>query len=416
MKNEKIMSKDFMRVFIMALMVNLTFFFLNATMPLYSRILTGVSDYVGAMSGAYTIGALISRPFGGMLVPRWGNRKSCAIGLAGVCICFLVYPFCMAIYPLIGIRFVHGFAFGIYSTAFGAVMAEVLPESKLVQGVSYFNLTSTIASALGPGIALYIVGAEYTRFKPLFVISLVLSVIGLLSAATIRIEKDGFLLKKSSSKPEKAAAEDLIKKEETASEEIEKPRTFCGIETSLFIPSVTNFFANIAQTAVMSFLAIFAADNNIENVGLFFTISAISVFSTKFLVNGIIDKKGTKVVIYPAFIVYTLCFIAIALTRKALPLFIIGAVYGACQGAIFPTVNALFFQVSAPNHRAMASSMYYTSLDVGLAIGAFGLNAIALALNENYTYIYFVGAATVILTFLSYMVCVRAAKKRGITV
>jgi MFS family permease len=62
---------------------------------------------------------------------------------------------------IIFIRILHGIGFGIHSTTSGAVIADIVPKSRLGEGLGYFGIYNTIAVATRrPGIALALSSAE----------------------------------------------------------------------------------------------------------------------------------------------------------------------------------------------------------------------------------------------------------------
>ena len=388
-----------MLAFIAGLASSTIFFFLNATMPLYSQVLTGTALYTGFMPGAFSIAALISRPCSSFITGKKGLVFTLTLGASIACASFVVYPLCGTIYPLIAIRFIHGFGFGLFTTSVGAIVANVLPPSRLMQGIGIFNLASTLASAIGPGIALSIIGDSYSNFKPLFAVCLATGILGVVSSALISCDR----------KARKAQAGRQPDQEpETSAETPEAPddtKRILGVEISLICPGITNFLLHFGQTAITAFLAIYAIERGFGNVGLFFTITAVFVFVIRFAVGGIIDSKGSKVVMVPAFVAYIVCFLIIAFLRSYKALMVVALVYGCAQGIVNPTMYAFCFRMSKPESRAVASAVYYTAIDLGTTAAGFVHNAIAM--KSDYTAVYIFAAFLSVLAFGGYMICER---------
>ena len=68
------------------------------------------------------------------------------------------------------IRFIHGIAFGFSSTATGTISSRIIPENRKGEGIGYYGLSVTLASAIGPFIGL--VFNNHLGFKSIFAISL----------------------------------------------------------------------------------------------------------------------------------------------------------------------------------------------------------------------------------------------------
>lgn len=404
MKNkDRILSRDFVLAFLAGLISSTIFFFLNATMPLYSQVLTGSALYTGFMPGAFSMAALLSRPCTNFFTRRKGLVFTLTMGASITLVSFIFYPLATTIYPLIVIRFLHGFGFGLFTTCVGAIVALVLPSSRLMQGIGIFNLAATLASAVGPGIALSIIGDNHSNFKPLFAICLSIAIVGVIASALISFER------KAKKQQKDAQAEQTP--EETAQLPVipDDTRRILGIETTLVVPTITNFLLHFGQSAITAFLALYAIERGFGNVGLFFTITAVFVFVIRFAAGGIMDSRGSKILMIPAFAVYVCCFVAIGLLRSYTLLLIVAVVYGAAQGIINPTMYALCFKLSKPESRAVASAAYYTAIDLGTTAAGFVHNAIAM--RSDYTAVYIFAAFLSILAFIGYLLCERTLAK-----
>ncbi len=85
-----------------------------------------------------------------------------------------MYGITTSVILLLAIRALNGLGFGMHSTSGGAVAADVVPKSRMTEGIGYFGLYATAASAVGPVIALAIVGdGEIRDFQFLFFLAAV---------------------------------------------------------------------------------------------------------------------------------------------------------------------------------------------------------------------------------------------------
>jgi predicted MFS family arabinose efflux permease len=92
---------------------------------------------------------------------------------------------------------------------------------------------------------------------------------------------------------------------------------------------------------------------------------------------------------------------------------------GLSVGAILPTFNSMIFKRCSPERRGTASGAYFAAIDIGFALGAPLLGALADALDHGY--IYRAGAVSVTLALILYLsVCsdkrykARQARKEGV--
>lgn len=158
-----------------------------------------------------------------------------------------------------------------------------------------------------------------------------------------------------------------------------------------------------------AFLALYAIERGFGNIGFFFTITAVFVFVVRFAVGSIMDSKGSKILMIPAFIVYIICFLFIAFLKSYKLLLVVALVYGTTQGIINPTMNAFCFRLSKPESRAVASAVYYTAIDLGNTAAGFVHNMIAM--KYDYTAVYIFAAILSVLAFGCYLLCERKLAK-----
>ena len=104
--------------------------------------------------------------------------------------CFL-YKFSAVIFFLLAIRILHGFGFGIHSTSGATVVADIIPRTRMSEGLGIFGLYGTIASAIAPAIALGIIGDGESNdvFIPLFMLAAGIAVVCMILDSLIRYER-----------------------------------------------------------------------------------------------------------------------------------------------------------------------------------------------------------------------------------
>ena len=68
------------------------------------------------------------------------------------------------------VRFIHGIAFGFSSTT-GTISSRLIPEERKGEGIGYYGLSVTLASAFGPFLGLVL--NNNLGFSSIFGISLI---------------------------------------------------------------------------------------------------------------------------------------------------------------------------------------------------------------------------------------------------
>ena len=139
---------------------------LISAFPLYLMGKGFSASEVGIVVGVYTFCCLIMRALSGGLIDSCGRR---IIGLIGAIVFtapllgFVLVPY-LAI--LILCRAVQGFGASAMSLCTGTMAADVLPKERFAEGIGYFGLFKTLATAIGPalGIALMQDGSSSLLF------------------------------------------------------------------------------------------------------------------------------------------------------------------------------------------------------------------------------------------------------------
>lgn len=130
------------------------------------------------------------------------------------------------------------------------------------------------------------------------------------------------------------------------------------------------FLCVIAISSAFSFMPLFAVDRNIDNIGLFFTVYALSMILSRLLTGKIADRHGHFVILMPALVLTVLMFLVLAVART-LPLVLLAAVfYGAGYGTVQPIMNTLVVRMSPPERLGSANATLFMFMDFGFGLGS----------------------------------------------
>jgi len=264
-------------------------------------------------------------------------------------------------------RSVHGIGFGTHTTAGSTAAIDALPASRRMEGIGYYSLNSTLSSAIGPVIALALIERGDMGFKALFIVATAVMIIT-------------FLLDISVQKDIRVTDRVIIKR----NAEKEKPKAFLGFEKKAVPPSLIMLFLCFAQSAVISFLAIYAKEMDLGNIGLFFTIASVAIFFSRFFVGKVGDRWGIKYALIPCILLSSASLFLIALFPVNWVLMCIAVPYGLGFGAAGPIINTLVIESCDESHRSSANSMYFASLDIGLGVGSSVLGALAVLISFRF--------------------------------
>ena len=109
----------------------------------------------GLAAGLFIISALVARLLAGHFIDGLGRGFVLRCGTALYAASMLLYFFITSMLEFEAIRVVHGFAYGLASTAASTIVATIIPLKRQGEGIGYFTLGVTIASAIGPFLGIW---------------------------------------------------------------------------------------------------------------------------------------------------------------------------------------------------------------------------------------------------------------------
>jgi len=400
-KRERLISKDYLLVILSATGTCFVNYFFFSTLTPYVTMLTGSALRAGLMTTVYSLAALAARPVTGILADKSGRVKLLTMGAvlcALTCAGFSVFTVFSLMLMMLIIRGLNGIGFGMHSTCAGAVVADVVPKSRLTEGIGYFGLYSTVGQMIAPSIALAIVaGGTVGEYRIMFLLSMVLCVFSAVCSCGLTYER-----KRRKNAQSYDGGEVILNETESENDVEEQPvKTLLGFEYAVFAPVAVLILMFLAQTSIMSYITVFAQWRGFGNVGLYFAFSAIGTLLSRLFFGRIADSRGADIVIIPGIIIFAICLAIMPSVGSMLQLALLALPCGIAQGMVLPTFNSMLFKRCSPLHRGTASGAYYAAIDVGFAIGAPILGAVADVL--DYRYIYWVSAVLAALALLLYV-------------
>lgn len=386
-KAEKLLNSMYVRMLVVALFINICNNMLNTSLPLYVQTLGADKAVAGLVMGVLTISALVCRPIFGPMVDIIGRKFTLMVGSVIMilsCLGFGLMPIVMAILVLRGFQ---GIGLSAYSTAGGTVVADVLPASRLAEGVGYYGISANIATAVGPSLALILIGA--IGYNNLFFLSAFMCALGLLLILTFTYEKKA--------KQEAMASPDYVKPEKV------KFNIKTAFEKSAIPASASQFFLIMTMGFNMTFIATFGITEKIDNVGMYYTVMALVILGSRFFVGRLSDKIGYNKIIIPGIFMVIIGTFILPFTKSLTPLIISAAILGLGYGCINPTLNAFIMKICPKERRGAANATYYAAFDGGVGFGSMIGGTLVQTMGFQYTYFCLVGITVVgLLIYIKY--------------
>ena len=385
MAKDKLWTRSFIGIMTISFFIFLTFYSLLTTLPLYlvGRLHGGALE-VGLVLSLFLLPAILVRPLAARSLLKWPQKQLLVFSTISFFIATLLYPFAKNLWLILLLRIVHGITFGVITTVKGTICAELIPASRRGEGLSYFSLAMTLAIVFGPflGLSLGNIGA----YNAVFEICMAISAINIVIALLIKIPAQN-----------------------VRHVEVHRPQafSFTDVIDKRAVPyALATFLLAFAYSGISAFLALFAKDLNlVKAAGYFFITYAIFVLLFRPFTGRWSDKYGSNFIIYPAILIFALGMGLLHETRAAELMVIAGAVIGIGYGSVTPIFQAQTIN-SLESHRVgLANAMFFSSMDAGMATGAYLLGMVANIF--GYRSVYLVGAGMILATGTIYFALTR---------
>ncbi|MEH7177855.1 MFS transporter [Neobacillus vireti] len=384
--SEKLWTKDYWLTFIYAMSTSIASNMLMTGLPLYAIHLGGDSSISGMLFGFFMFVAILFRPYFGKLSDEKSRRIVLIIGAVTTAFITLSYLVAFSISLLLILRSLHGIGFSATTNASGTIISDIVPKSRLAEGVGYFGLSSTIATAVGPALSIYLI--QQFNYQILFIVAGLIGLLSIVCSLFINYEKRNptFVGKATERKTKRKISELLF----------EKTAIPTGVVTA---------FVYVGMGASLTFIPIFALSLGIEDIGLYYTFYSFALLFTRIVGGKLADKYGSSYVIIPGLVIMTLSFVVLANAQSLGGFILSGVLYGLGLGSVEPALNAIMIKLCPPDRRGAGNSTFFTAKDIGGGVGAIALGFISLHAGFKAVFLY--SALCIILAFLAYVFILR---------
>lgn len=324
--------------------------------PLFIKDLGGSKADIGILMGAVTISAILGRPWIAQAVDQFGRKKSYFIGTSS----FVIIPFILLFikgnisiaYPYIfAIRVLHGFGIALCFTSAFTLIADMIPQNRLSEGLGMFGVTGLIGAAIGPAISEPII--RNFGFNVYFISIAGCAIVSLILQLPL---------------PE------TYKRERSMDEGV----SFMGVLRRKKISglAVLTVFFGVALATQNSFVAPFGEDIGLPNISIYFIAYSFGAVLARVFGAKMGDRIGEVRIIPWAQLLIAVGFLSLVFVDNNVLLTFSGFITGIGHGFLFPCLNALMLRNEPINIRGKLNGIFTGSVDVGIFAGSMGLGYI----------------------------------------
>ncbi|MEK3808560.1 MFS transporter [Metabacillus sp. JX24] len=338
------------------LFIFMSFQMLIPTLPPYIKSLGASGLEIGLVTALFSIGAVLSRPFIGYMLEYRTRKPLVLAGALALLAITIVYPLSSMIFIFLLFRFVHGLAWGFSTTVNGTAAVDVIPKSRLGEGMGYFGLSVTLGMIIAPSLGIYLFGV--TSFNNLIYISCALGLIAFGLLAAVRYHT-----------PESVKT--------TKKEDLSFSYVGSLVEKSSWYPAFITMIATFGYGSVVTFIVIFGEERGIDQIFLFYLFNAIMASVSRPVSGKWFDQKGPKglIIVCSALTFAGLWVLSLSHTNAGIAA--AGILFGIGFGSLLPTLQSWTLSMTPDNRRGVANGMYFSAIDFGIGLSGivFGILA-----------------------------------------
>lgn len=341
LSEKKLFNRRYLLLTLVNFLVSISYSMVSTTMTGYISSMGFAVSIAGTITGMFSVASMTVRPFTGFLSDRLNRRTLLVAATAGMGLCTFLYGMTDNVTLLLVIRFIHGMAFAFSSTVNMAVIPSLVPEKRVVEGISYFGVAQSIGIAIGPSLGILF----FSRFG--YTLNFTVSALIAVGAAALAIligpmpanhDRRGIIHLK-----------DIIAKE-------------CLI---FMLVDIAIASANGLEN---SMIALYGTQQGIANIGWYFTISAIVLCVTRVTLGRVADKHGVSYALYPGLLSIIVGFLLLWRANSVFLFAAASVVKTLGVGLARPAIQAACLKAVPAERRGSASSTYYIGSDIGQGV------------------------------------------------
>ena len=364
---EKLWNRYFIIACFATIFTGMCMRMLDSNLASFAAVTFNSKALGGYLTSAFNIGSIVMAFFSGRIVDKLGRQKCYVAGA----LLFGISTVACAIWPTapvtLAVRFIQGVAKGVTVVAAAAIVSDVIPRSRMGEGMGLYGLGSTISTAFGPMLALALTANG--NYPLMFIVCAICYGFAAVFGVGMNYEK----------KEEYQAAMAATK----AKKSDKSTKQYKGIWTMIekkALPASLNYTLCFGGYAcVLVFVTVYAQEIlqlPSTKISLFYTVSAVMMLFLRLFGGKISDKYGSLAMLIPCHLLIILMLVILAFFAKGhYGLFLLcGALYGCGTAGIMPTFQAAAIVDSPSDRNATASATFGFLMDFGIMIAsaAFG--------------------------------------------
>ena len=346
---DKIWTKDFILVSTANFIVTFVYYTLMIILAVYAMDEMGASPAeAGLAVGVLILSTMIARIFSGRYIEDIGRTKFMRIGAVVFAGGTVFYPLADTITQLIIVRTLHGIGFGCILTALGTLAAVLVPRKRQGEGLGYFLLSITLASAIGPLVAILM--QENMTITDIFLLDGILAVVGYILTRFVTEQPP------------------LPKQQRS----VRASGWHAFFEPSAIPIGIVSFLMFLGYAGIATFFSPYMIELDLTQAGAFFFLAySITILITRPFTGRLSDSKGLSFVLYPSCVFFAVSLAWLSIVTHGWEVLGSAVAMGLGFGAFVAAAQARAIR-GLPNDRiGVATTTFMAISELGTGFGPF---------------------------------------------
>lgn len=340
----KLWNKWYITILLLSMVNHVASQLITPIVSKYAMSIGATMATAGTIVGLMSLAAMFARPFAGLSSDRINKKLIIAVTGAVTGVCMYLYSASKSVEMMAAVRFVHGISFSFSTVALLAFNTMFIPKDKIGEGIGWSVVTTTLATAMGPNLGLWLV--DHFGYKACFAAAAIGTIIPNLCFLAVPNRQEPHVPGKSA----KFNVNDFI-------------------SLQIFPFALLTGLFSCCNGIVNSFLALLGDERGIKGVGVFFTAYSLILIVTRPITGKLYDQKGIKFIMYPSIALAALSMLLLGKATSTWIVLLAGMLKALGQGTGAPSIQAHCLKKLGRDKAGVVSSTCYMGNDIGNTVG-----------------------------------------------
>lgn len=315
--------------------------------------LAGSKSSVGLAVGAFSISALLCRPFVGRWIDARGRRPFLLGALAILALSSLGFFVAESVPAVVALRLLQGISGGTFYTTAAAVATDLAAPAKRAAAIARFSLFLYGGFATGPALAEQL--AVEVGFPSVWITSAGLGAVGL--ACVLLLPETGTSTMARRAELGKAALRIL--------------------HPAAVGPGLVLLTTGMGYASITGFSSLYADHVGLDSSGLLYATFAVTILVVRLVSGRLADTHGRIAIALPGLGFAAVGLGLLAVVQQPATAYVGVATFGIGFSLIFPALMAFTVDRVEDHERGEALGSFTAFMDLGTGGGAYLIGAIA---------------------------------------